>query len=405
MNLLQTIKTLFSKSEKNFFILFLSYEIRNVGSNMLGVFSAFFVYLQFGQSLKMTLAYFLISFAVMILILPLGGRMVSLLGPKKSIIIGSVCLMLSNISFIFWSSDLYLWMFVNIVFLTLSRVLFRMPFRINLALNTTTGNRGFEIGSIRSILSLLNIFLPFMAGLTINFFGFTGLFIVTTFFYLLSIIPLLNLSTTKLDYSYSYMETFLKCFSKAYIKDFFIHFLEGCETIFSLIIWPIIIVLTFNNDFEFLGIFTSLTLIATFFINLIIGKLSDKDQNHKILKAGSFLYGFGWLLKLFAISDINIFLAIVYQNISESIMKTPYESYWYNKEADKGDEIGGYIVIREIAIYSGKVFMAFILIILLTYFNATPKDTMIIGFVCFAIIGLLVGKNTVFFKWDNINSR
>ncbi len=307
MDFINSIKSLISKQENNFFLLFLSYETRNIGSNMLGMFSTFFVYLQFGKSLKMTLAYFLISSIAMVLILPLGGKMVSLLGLKRSIIIGSIFLSLSNISFIFWEQNLYLWMFVNIVFLTLSRILFRIPFRIDLALNTTNENRGFEIGIIRSILSLLNIFLPFVGGLIINFFGFTGLFIVTTFFYLLSLFPLIKILNVKLYYSYSYIGTFIQCFSKERVKDFFIHFLEGCETVFSLIIWPIIIVLIFNKNFTILGGFTSLTLIATFFINLIIGKLSDQDKDHNLLKTGSFLYGFGWLLKLFAISNVNVF--------------------------------------------------------------------------------------------------
>jgi len=47
--------------------------------------------------------------------------MVSLLGLKGSMIIGSIFLALSNLSFIFWGYNLYVWMFINIVFLTLSR--------------------------------------------------------------------------------------------------------------------------------------------------------------------------------------------------------------------------------------------------------------------------------------------
>jgi len=373
---------------------------------MLGIFSALFVYLQFGKSVPMTLVYFLISSAVMVLVLPWGGKLISMLGSKNSVIIGSICLAISNIVFLFWQYDLYLWMSINILFLTLSRILLRVPFRISLALSTTDESRGMEIGAIRSILSLLNIFLPLIAGLLINSFGYVGLFVVTTFFYLLSLLPLIHTTNTKIDYSHSYSETISECFSEKYIKDFFIHFLSGAESILILAIWPIIIGLTFNNNATNLGIFMSLTLIVTFFISLIIGKLSDGDKKNRILKIGSFLYGFGWLLKLFAIAPINVFISIIYQNIAESIMKTPYESYWYSKEASKGDKISGYVVVRDIGKYLGKVFSSFLLIIILTSININniiiqPQDTLLFGFICFMIIGILIGKNTIFIKEEN----
>lgn len=397
MDILKRLKSITPNFQKNLLLLFISSEIRGLGSSMLNIFGVIFIYTNFGNSIILSLLYYIIASLVFVIVAPWGAKLISLLSLKKSIIIGGIFFVLTNITFIFWPQDLLFWMFVNIVCLTLSKVFFWVPFHIDLATFTSEENRGLEISLIKSMAKILGIITPIFSGLIIKTSGFTGIFIISSILYLLSIIPLLKIEDIKIDYKYDYIKTFKKCFSKAYIKDFMMYLLEGAEKNFSLVLWPIIIVSIIDHNFTLIGIITSVSYLIAFGINLIINKIFKKKRE-SVIKAGIYLYSFGWFFKAISTNAIGVFFSSIYHSISESLMKTNYDSYSYEREYKKGDHMDEYEIIRDIAENIGRAISGILLIILIVYVNPEPKEFLFIGAICFILIALILGNKTKAFK-------
>ncbi|NCC70303.1 MFS transporter, partial [bacterium] len=281
------------KINKNLFNLFLLSQLHTIGQSLVGIFGVIFVYEKYNFSLELSLIFYFLFHLITFFVIPIGSIFINKFGIKKSIILGKVLLLIYYLMFIFF--DPYNIFFILALFITgaLGTAFYWVPYHVNFAKLTDKNTRGTQIGMLGSMVAIISIIIPVSAALIVTKLGYNYLFITTAIFYLLSIIPILNIDHANENYSFKYFETFSKLFDEKYRKDFLIYMLEGAESIISAIIWPIMIFLLLNKEYEAVGITTSLIVLGTVILNILLGRATDKFEKNKMIKIASFLNAIG----------------------------------------------------------------------------------------------------------------
>lgn len=384
------IKTYYNK---NLSMLLGCYKIQAIADSMLSIFSVIFIYEKLNFSLTNILVLFLIDSFLSIFCFIFGAKISSKIGIKKSIIIGSVFFIINYASFILFNFNLKVGLIIYLLSSFLGRSMYWTNYHIGFSLFGDKEKRGSQIGSLKNILAIIGVFLPVASSLIISKLGFNVLFILTVFIYIFSLIPLFKIDNIKQDYSFGFLETFKKIFSKLYIRNFFIGFSEGGEALMKNIAWPIIIFLFMGGNINSIGIIMSLVFLTTLVINFFIGKISDKKNKASIIKLGGFIYGFGWLGKMLSSTNIQLFIFLSYQKIAEPVLRIPYESRFYESIGNKGELIDEHTVMREVSNSIGRVFVSIVLIIFAVYFPSNFKYSLIIA-AFFSILMGALSKNS-----------
>ncbi|MCF7795596.1 MFS transporter [Patescibacteria group bacterium] len=382
------------KVNKNLFNLFLLSQLHTIGQSLVGIFGVIFIYEKYNFSLELVLVYYFLFHLVAFLIIPIGSIFINRFGIKKSIILGKILLLIYYLMFIFFQP-------YNIFFLltffsvgAFGTAFYWVPYHVNFAKLTDKNTRGTQIGMLGSMIAIISIVIPVSAALIITKLGYNYLFITTAIFYLLSIIPILKIDHANENYSFKYFETFSKLFDEKYRKDFLIYILEGAESIIAAIIWPIMIFLLLNKEYQAVGITTSLIVLGTVILNILLGKATDKFEKNKMIKIASFLNAIGWFLKIFVHTAFDIFITSVYHDFSRIFLKVPYQTFYYEKWADNGHFVDEFTVIREEGLRVGRIIMVAFILFVITTFEIDLKYILIFGILIFYFLGTIIQDKT-----------
>jgi MFS family permease len=341
--------------------------IQQIAAGLIGFFTPIFLFTYFSESVQKVLLFFLITYALYGFLVPLGAMLMSKIGLKKSMIIGSLFLIGYFISLYALSKDMAFALFSTILTVTLFRFFYWVPYHTEFAESSDKPSRGREVALLVSVSALVSIFLPFLAGVVIDKFGFSILFLISVVIACTSIIPILLLKPATEKYNYSYFQTFKELFSKKNRKQLLAYSGQGAEVVIGFVIWPIFIFQLLNNNYIFVGVVSSLIILVSILLRLLIGDLSDKRDKRGIIKTGSILHAIGWIGKVFIQTGFHIFAVGAYHAFTSVIMKTPFTTLMYEQAADRGHYVDEYTVLREMAAMLGRVLMLIIVFVLLSF--------------------------------------
>ena len=358
--------------------------IQQIAGGLIGIFLPIFLFIYFGSSIHNVLLYYIVSFTLFGLLVPLGAMLMSRIGLKVSMILGSLFLVSYFVFLYLLNNNWALALFLAIGGATLFRLLYWIPYHTDFAKFTDRRSRGKEIALLVSVTTLVSIFLPFIAGLIISKFGFSILFLIAIIIASISIFPILLLRSVQEKYSYSYFQTFKELFKKKNRKLFWAYSGDGAETMVGAIIWPIFIFQLLKGNYLSVGIVTSLIVLASIALRLIIGAMTDKMSKRRLIKVGSVLYFVGWIGKIFVQTTFQIFVVSSYHSFAAIIRRTPFTTLMYEQAADRGHYVDEYTVLREVALNIGRVFMLILLFILFYFVGLT------FAFILAAIASLLI---------------
>ncbi len=358
--------------------------IQQVAGGLIGIFLPIFLFIYFGGSIHKVLLFYIVSFVLFGLLVPLGAMLMSRIGLKISMILGSLFLV-SYFAFLYLLNNNWLpALFLAIAGATLFRILYWIPYHTDFAKFTNRRSRGKEIALLVSVTTLVSIFLPFIAGLIIDKFDFSILFLISVIIASISIFPILLLRPVKEKYSYSYLQTFKELFARKNRKLLLAFSGDGAEGMVGIIIWPIFMFELLKGNYLTVGIVTSLVVLASIVLRLIVGALTDKMSKRRLIRVGSVLYFFGWLGKIFVQTTFQIFVVSSYHSFAAIVRRTPFTTLMYEQAADRGHYIDEYTVLREVALNIGRILML-VLLFVLFYFVGLAA-----AFILAAIASLLI---------------
>ena len=224
----------------------------------------------------------------------------------------------------------------SILILVFYRLFYWLPYHVNFAKFTNKKTRGRQVSIIEATRSILGIFIPLIAGLIVSYFDFDVLFVIAIILYFISGIPYLTITKTREKFVWTVKETWRYFFSKRRRKTVLAYMADGAENVIGIVIWPIFIYQLLDGDYFKVGAIFTLIIAISVVAQLFLGKYIDlKVKKEKVLKWGSFLYSFGWLVKIFISTAFQIFVAGAYHSIASIFIRTPFDALTYEIAANQ----------------------------------------------------------------------
>ncbi len=342
--------------------------IQNLAAALIGLFLPIFLF-QHYQSLRSVLFFYLAIYSIYLFLAAPGAMVSSKINFKNALIISVFGGTTYYLCFYFFDFNLILFSILATLALVWDLTFYWVPYETNFAKFTDKKSRGWTLGSIRSLTSLIGVLSPVLAGFIITNYDFEVLFLLMIVIYFSSIIPLFFIPLVSEQFTFGYLQTWKILFHPRDRKILFTYMADGAESIIGAVIWPIFIWQILAGDYQAVGLVSSFVTLVTVLLQLLAGKFSDKFSKKQLIRFGSIFYSLGWLAKIFVQTGFQIFIVSTYHNFAAIAMRTPFETLTYEKAADSGHYIDEYSVLREMSLCLGRILMILVLLILLNFVN------------------------------------
>jgi len=351
----------------------------NSATQLMGLFLPIFLYQFLGFSLVRVIIYYLISDLLYANLVAVGCRQImNRLGLKRSLQI-SILFGAAFYSVFFFINryvlqgdqliDNYqLWWLVPAIFFSLFfRLTHWIPFHTSLAKLTEHYIRASQLSFMEATMLSLGAIMPIIAGLSLEYLGYSTLFFLAISIYLIALIPFSQLPQVKEEFSWTYKETWRRLLSKKMRGSVLAYAGDGAESVVGAIIWPIFIWQLLAGNYLQVGALSSVIILVTIVLQIFVGSLMDNLPSRRWLRYGTLLYAFGWVLKALINSAFQVFLFSTYHNLSRVFARTSFDALNYDIAADQGHYVDEYTVIREMAIVFGKALMCIFIILIIPF--------------------------------------
>jgi len=370
--------------------LYIAIAIRNFAFGMVLLFQPIYVYLYFEKSLPATLVFFALIYGLYGFLAPFAGRVMERLGTTKSILISLLFYFGFYLSlFLFPVSS---WFVPLSVFLgAIAMLLFWPAFHTDFARFSSEKGRGGEVGKLNIMSLVPMVASPVIGGWILASFGYPMLFISVLVVLLSSSIPLFYCKETYEVYTDSYKQAWKRAFKKENYGTFVGFIMFGLEHVVYFLFWPLFMFFL-AISFALMGGITSFALVLSAFFMFYIGKVSDTEERPWLLNVGALWTGISWVIKFFVTTPFDAFLAHALYRVSLSAANIPFQTFFYEKVAQKGQEADEFVITREIIINVSTC--AFLLLVagIFFFFPALPINAMFFVAGFFALGFMFIGK-------------
>lgn len=351
--------------------LFIETTLVNFALAMVMIFEPIYLY-QIGYSLQRIMFFYLITYVLYFIIMPLGGKFSRRQGYELGIFMGTFLFIFFYIS-LFLIARYPLLFYISPIILAVQKMFYWPAYHADFAHFSQITEEGREISFMTIAGSLVYIIGPALAGFIIVTWGYGILFTVASALFLGSNIFTLATKEKFEPHDFPYKKTYQNLFSRKNRNDLLAYIGFG-EELVLLVIWPIFISLIITDVFD-LGLVVALATLITTVITLYIGRLSDLRSKRKILGLGSVFYSLGWFVRLFINNTVGVFFVDTISRLGKNTLSVPMMSITYEraKEINEAGEknIMNTVVFFEMSLVVGKILA--ILAIYVTLFFITDQ--------------------------------
>ena len=343
--------------------IYLNQIIQTFAISLIGIFIPIYL-LQLGYTLNNVLFYVLLARAMLGILSPLSASFAARVGLKHTI------LFRLPISIVFYFLLILLGFNVtipNLIFIAiiggLSDCLYWISLNAEFVKNTHKIHGGEEASHLIAFPKLAAIFAPIIGAFILDTLGFDPLFMLVIALLIVSVMPLFATGESRRHFKFKFRDHFSLLLSKKFSIRFFF---KGGPILAEHIIWPIYIFMTLHDVLP-VGIAAALSGVGISFFTLIVGKLSDKFDRIKMLKAGALAYAFVWFARIYATSMLEIFLLSFLGGIFMTVIIVNLFASFTNFARNKN--ILSAVTFREIWLTLGRAAVLFILILVALKFQ------------------------------------
>jgi MFS family permease len=280
---------------------------------------------------------------------------------------------------------------LSVLFIIFGLLLFWPAFHTDFARFSSKESRGKDVGKLNVMRLLPMIVSPILGGWILVLFGYPVLFAVVLVVLLTSIIPLLYAKETHEVYIDSYKGAWKRAWKKENIKTSIAFISNGLEVIIVSIFWPLFL-FSIAVTFEFMGAIASFSLVISSLFMLYIGKVSDTTERPWLLNVGALWTSISWIIKYFIATTFDAFLAHTLYRLSRSAAAVPFQTFFYEKAAEKGEEADEFIVNREIIINVTRFIFLGLAALVFWVFPLLPINGIFFGAAVLSLGFMFAGK-------------
>jgi len=344
--------------------LYWSVGVQDFATSAIALFEPIYLYTRGYSVIQILLFYAAVYFAYALLI-PLGGRIAARFGFEHTILY-------SQFAFIAYYLALFALpyapglVFVAPFIFAIQKSLYWPAYHADFAMFSAREQRGREVSGMLTLNAVVTTLGPIVGGLILSFFGFGTLFCLVALLLLLSTIPLFQLKEVYDPAPFSY-QSYWKLLWKPSHRRSAVAYLGFGEELVALILWPVFMYLVVS-EFSELGLLIALSTLVTSVIVLVIGKLSDRIAQLKILQFGSVAVAGVWVLRaLISLTPLRVLLFDAAGRTGKNLVVIPLMAMTY--EHGVREDPLAIAVYFEQALAIGKCAMAVVLLFLATVMN------------------------------------
>ncbi|MBW6451423.1 MAG: MFS transporter [DPANN group archaeon] len=244
-------------------------------------------------------------------------------------------------------------------------------------------HRGTQTSKLFSIPQIASLAGPTIGGLIALVFGFNILFITTTVFVCISIIPLFFTKDTKTHVNFSFKKMLKFKNNFKYLIYFMFH---GIKSLVSYLFWPIFIYWGLQGSTIGMGLSHTITSLGIIAFTFYIGKKSDNMDKFKLIRYGGLLFGILWFVRIFSKGTIDYFILSFLGGLIIVLIDLPFVAVSFDEANKKNPD--EFIVFKEFSMNLGKViFLACTLLvsdaILKIFFGFSVAGIVSLAFILF----------------------
>ncbi len=335
--------------------LFASSAIADSAMAIVTIFEPIYLYAVIGLSVSEVLYFMAAVYGLYIFLIPLGGKIASNIGYKHSIFLSIPFQILYW--FLLFASQAHpvLLLFAPIAF-ALQKTLFWPAFHSDMASVADRGQVGKEFSVIYAVTQAMFAVGPFIGGLISEQWGVRAVFVFSSAIYFCSFAPLFLTQEPLIRKHYRFADTWT--LYKAFPKKFFGYMGFG-EELIILTVWPIFIYIAVK-DYRDIGLLVTVATIASSFLALYVGKVSDRVNKQVLVKVGSFFNFLTFLATRIAGSVLSVFFIDAFFRTSKEVFFIPLSTLTYERAKDI-DPLS-YIIFFEQSLAIGKFIAALLAI-------------------------------------------
>ncbi|MBI5401024.1 MAG: hypothetical protein HZB12_02840 [Candidatus Yonathbacteria bacterium] len=332
-----------------------------VATGLLGVFLPIFLYNILDGNIPLVMAYYASACFVYLFLVAFGAQFLNRFGFRTALVIASLAAVVIYITYYFTTKEnMAVLLPLSLVFLVIFRMLFWIPYHVDFAIFTNTGKRGGQVGLMLSTIALLGVVGPMIAGYVIEASSIQALFFVAIVAFTLGVIPFASVPRTNEKFSWNYVRAWRELFARENRAVVWASIAAGGEDTIGVVIWPIFIFILLNGDYFKVGALSSFIVGVTVLLQYMFGRYLDRlnsktREKHRMLRAESILYAFGWVIKIFVVTAFHVFIAGLYHKITKVVTDTSYDAIFYEMAADQGHYVDEFTVLSEMALQIGKI--------------------------------------------------
>ncbi|MDP3093366.1 MAG: MFS transporter [bacterium] len=333
------------------------------GFSLAGIFIPLYIFKITHSFVWVFAFYLLFDLTIIVFTLP-AARLVARFGSDKISFTGTISRSLFFL-FLILSGKNILFLVPAAVLWGLAIPLYWLPFHLSVVGSDQSLAFGKDSAKINLVSKLATIAGPVLGGVIIQTSGFTSLYLFGFVFLIASGLPLFFDK-----YEFKFPDISLKTLKEnlpiRQMPRLFLGFFgTGLIDRFYGLTWPFYVFLLIGS-YKFLGSITSAGLFASFILLIIVGRLADRFGS-RILRLTIPLNFFNLIGRIFLTGRLSLFLVdLVYQLVSIFIWvpldQLSYQTAVQTKKLE-------FFLSRELAIHSGSLLAALILILSLSFFG------------------------------------
>ncbi len=303
----------------------INYLISQFAAGMISIFGVLFVYQlgsDFNQGLTYVLLYFGLQRVVVITIaIPTVAALISRIGYRWAMLIGLLLLIASAFLLAVVAKGVLWPLLPSLVLGGFAIAFYYLAFHAVFLDDNDDARIGEQMGMITMLGRLALIASPIVAGLLVEYFGFSTMFIVASILLLISVIPLMLMKHHKRhlgNYSFSAVIRFIRRRGNITSAMISWSFTEAIQAFF----WPIYLFMILKSYLVF-GMVGSVVMIANSIIVYFVGKAYDKQVHKKYFVGSSVAVSLTWVARFLSTTPITVVLSDVLNRL--------FSPFWWMK--------------------------------------------------------------------------
>ncbi len=324
----------------------------NFAVSSISLFEPIYLY-TLGWSFASICLYYFAVYALTFFLLPFGARFVGRLGFQHAILYSSPFLIVYYLA-LFAIPNHPGFIALAVAAFTAQKILYWPAFHAEMVKYGHDGERGREISNLASLSSFATILGPTFGGVLIAVAGFPAAFIAASLLILASNIPLLSIPEERSKDGFAYLPALKRVFAKEHRGDVVAMSGYGEEFV-AMVVWPIFLFTTLKG-YASTGVIVSVSILMTTLTMLFIGRLSDLQSRHAVLRTGAVFTSVSWIFRVFLSGPQGVLFGDFFYRSARSLLGIPMMSVVYER-AGKGPMLER-LIMFEMAVILGKaVFM------------------------------------------------